>query len=335
MRESLEADSMSGASLTIWCNAEFPEPALTLLREGVRGHRLIFAAQRSASVLTSGAPDPTLGEADIAFGQPDPQSVLESPRISWVQLTTAGYTRYDTEQFRQGVASRGGKVSNSSQVFAEPCAEHALAFMLSQARQLPQSFEVQRGDRSWPSLPLRVNCRLLQGQSILLLGYGAIARRLVEMLAPFRMDVRVLRRQPTGEESGTVVAPEDLERALGEVDHVMNILPDNPATRQCIDSAKFAAMKPGAVFYNIGRGTTVDQEALLAALNSGRLAAAYLDVTEPEPLPPEHPLWAAPNCFITPHTAGGFLEEPEALVRHFLGNLERFVSGAELRDRII
>ncbi|MGV3531251.1 MAG: NAD(P)-dependent oxidoreductase, partial [Chthoniobacteraceae bacterium] len=234
-----------------------------------------------------------------------------------------------------GLIFRGAMVSNSSSVFAEPCAEHALAFMLAQARQLPQSLDDQRGSRGWPSLPLRANCRLLQEQSVLLLGYGAIARRLAELVAPFRMDVRILRRKKSGTEVGTVITPDELERTLGEVDHVMNILPDNPETKRFIDERKFAAMKPGAVFYNIGRGTTVEQEALLAALQSGQIGVAYLDVTDPEPLPPEHPLWTAPNCFITPHTAGGFDREPEALVKHFLANLERFVAGGDLRDRVI
>ena len=94
-------------------------------------------------------------------------------------------------------------------------------------------------------------------------------------------------------------------------------------------------MRNGAVFYNIGRGTTVDQEALSDALRSGRLSAAYLDVTDPEPLPSEHPLWAMPNCFITPHTAGGHMDENEALVSHFLENLRFFVSGSPLINRII
>lgn len=93
-------------------------------------------------------------------------------------------------------------------------------------------------------------------------------------------------------------------------------------------------MKPGAILYNIGRGSTVDQAALLDALESKRLAAAYLDATEPEPLPPSHLLWSAPNCFITPHTAGGFIGEKERLVRHFLDNLRRFIAGEALRDRV-
>jgi phosphoglycerate dehydrogenase-like enzyme len=94
-------------------------------------------------------------------------------------------------------------------------------------------------------------------------------------------------------------------------------------------------MKEGAVFYNIGRGTTVDQEALVGALNGGRLAAAWLDVTDPEPLPPTHPLWTAPNCHITPHTAGGHNDEFHRLVGHFLGNLDRYVRGETLKDRVI
>ena len=94
-------------------------------------------------------------------------------------------------------------------------------------------------------------------------------------------------------------------------------------------------MKPGVVFYNIGRGKTVDQNALLEALRSRHLEAAWLDVSDPEPLPPDHPLLSAPNCFITPHTAGGHRNEAETLVRHFLDNFQRFLNNTPLNDRIM
>jgi phosphoglycerate dehydrogenase-like enzyme len=94
-------------------------------------------------------------------------------------------------------------------------------------------------------------------------------------------------------------------------------------------------MKKGAVFYNVGRGSTVDQDALLAALQSEHLAAAWLDVTEPEPLPAGHPLLSVPNCFITPHIAGGHTNESEMLVKHFLENFGRFLRGAPFRDQIM
>ena len=120
-----------------------------------------------------------------------------------------------------------------------------------------------------------------------------------------------------------------------QADHVVNILPESDATRGYVSASRIAQMKPGARYYAIGRGATTEQDALLDALNSGHLGAAYLDVTTPEPLPPEHPLWNAPNCFITPHTAGGHRGEDVRLVQHFLNNLRAFERGEELTDRVI
>ncbi len=321
--------------LTIWCNAQFSNPALAILQKGVESHRQVFSSQLSSSNLAAGAPDPTLAEADIAFGQPDPSSALQSPKLRWIQLTTAGYTRYDTDTFREGATQRQIAVSNSSQVYAQPCAEHALAFMLAEARQLPQCLNAQ-AHRGWDSARHRANSRLLAGQEVLLLGFGAIGHRLAELLAPFGVRIRALRRKQIGETGGPeVISLEHLPEALQSADHVVNILPDNPATRGFLSAARFAETKPGVVVYNIGRGTTVDQTALLGALNSGQVRAAYLDVTDPEPLSADHPLWAAPNCYITPHTAGGFGAEEEALVQHFLANLQRFIGGQELLDRVI
>ena len=115
---------------------------------------------------------------------------------------------------------------------------------------------------------------------------------------------------------------------------MIDLLPANEETTRLFDRRRFQAMKPGAVFYNIGRGTTVDQDALLDALRSGPLRAAYLDVTDPEPLPSDHPLWTTPNCVIT-HTAGGHSDEWNRLVEHFLANLRRHDAGQPLLDRVI
>lgn len=320
---------------TIWCNTQFSGRALELLNEGTRGHQLIFPEVRTTSSLAAAGKDAALAKADIAFGQPDAENVMQYERLRWVHLTSAGYTRYDTPEFRHAAAARGMPLTNSSSVFAEPCAEHAFAFMLANARRLDIARDVQRDDRSWPTLPIREKSRLLLGQSAVFLGFGAIARRLAEMLAPFSMKISALRRNPTGEEGVATITEEALQEALAGADHVINILPDNARTRNFFTAQLFDAMKPGAVFYNIGRGTTIDQEALVACLRSGRLAAAWLDVTEPEPLPPEHALWSAPNCFITPHTAGGHDTEMERLVRHFLGNLRKFEAGRELDDRVM
>lgn len=323
------------SNLTIWTNAQFSEAPRALLEQGLAGHRLIFSTQLSASNLAKAAPDPALREADIAFGQPDPELALDCPRLRWAQLTTAGYTRYDTPEFRAGFGARGALLTSSSGVYDEPCAEQVLAFMLAQARQLPASHESQRTDHAWPHLERRAICRLLLGQSVVLLGFGAIGRRLAELLAPFRTRIVAVRRKAVGDENVEIVTEDQLEAALAAADHVVNILPENPATIRFVNAGRLAKCKPGAIFYNVGRGTTVDQEALLAALRSGQLGAAYLDVTDPEPLPPAHPLWTAPNCHITPHTAGGHDDESVRLIRHFLENLGRFTRGEALRDRVI
>ena len=236
---------------------------------------------------------------------------------------------------KEALRARGAILTTSSGVFADSCAQHVLAMMLALGRQLPQSLRDQWTDRSWHYTERRYDSRLLTGQTVLLLGFGAIGRRLAELLAPFGMTLLALRRQTRSERAVRVIAAENISSALAEADHVVNILPENDETRGYVNARRLACCKPGARFYNVGRGTTVDQRALLEALESGRLGSAYLDVTEPEPLPPEHPLWTAPNCFITPHTAGGRHDQDEALAEHFLKNLAAFERGSAMADRIV
>jgi phosphoglycerate dehydrogenase-like enzyme len=324
-------------SKTIWTNHGFRPEALELFKQGLSaaGHRLIQSPKSSASVLAAGASDPSLDGADIAFGQPDVGDVKRLAGLRWVALTTAGYTRYDTADFRSAMTGRGTLVTSSSAVFADPCAQQMLAAMLALARNLPAQLRNQDGPREWRYLEDRFTASVITGQRVLLLGYGAIGRRLAELLKPFGCQITAYRRSPQGNEGVEVITDAGLTAALGVADHVVNILPDSPATRLLMNAARFAAMKPGARFYNVGRGTTVDHDALIAVLKSGRLNAAYLDVMEPEPLPPGHALWTAPNCFITCHLGGGTGDQDVKLVRQFLENLRRFEQGETLIDRIV
>ncbi|RFC48964.1 MAG: Phosphoglycerate dehydrogenase [Verrucomicrobia bacterium] len=322
-------------SLTIWCNAKFNEAVTRQLTEGTRAHRLIFSSQASANVLTAGAADPELAKADIALGQPNAADCLKAEKLRWVEVTTAGYTRYDTPEFREAFRARGAAFTNASGVFADPCAQHVLAMMLALGRSLLPSHRDQLTDHSWHYTERRYDSRLLTGQTVVLLGYGAIGRRLAELLAPFGMKLYAVRRSVRSEAGVHVISEEKISAILPLADHVVNILPDNAGTLNYVNARRLACFKPGAKFYNVGRGTTVDQAALLEALNSGRLGAAYLDVFDPEPLPPEHPLWTAPRCYITPHTAGGRADQDEAIVRHFLGNLAAFEQGGAMTDRVV
>ncbi len=260
---------------------------------------------------------------------------MDLPNLRWIHLTSAGYERYVFADFRHALQKRRAILTNSSSVYDEPCAEHLLAMILTLARQLPRSFDVQCNTRDWPSDDIRKNSHLLSGQTAVLLGYGAIARRLCDFLVPLRLNLIAVRRQLKGDEPIRTVTESELPHVLPYADHVLNILPGGRETQQFVSAARIADIKPGAIFYNVGRGSTVDQDALIAALESGHLAAAYLDVTDPEPLPPHHRLWKAPNCYITPHTAGGHANEFQRLVKHFLSNLGRFEIGEDLIDQIV
>ncbi len=323
----------------IFSDPKLDAATLEALKAGAAPHGLIFPEKVAASVLAAAEPDPAFGKADIAFGQPLLESIHASENLKWIHLSTAGFTRYDTPEFRAYAKEKGIIVTNSSGVYAEACAEHVFAFMLAQSRQLPASLplRVPNGAPEWNAL--RSSCRPLRGQNVLILGFGGIATRLVKMLAPFDMEVVAMRRTPRGDEGVKVITPDGVSSALAQADHVINILPDNAESVNYFDAARFAEMKPGAVFHNIGRGTTVDQGALYDALASGHLGAAWLDVTTPEPLPDDHPLWTLGNCHgnchITPHTAGGHANESLTLVNHFLANLRRYEKGEPLADRVM
>ena len=321
--------------MRIWCNYPLNEPAARLLHEGTRGHELLLHNQEDQPEAVRDSANTAPNDMQILFGQPKPEGLLANAVVRWVQLSSAGYTHYDREDLRAVFRARGAVLTNSSHVFDEPCAQHLAAMMLALARRLPVCLDNQRGPRRWlQGQAGDRQSRLLTGQMVVIYGFGAIARRLVEILAPLRMQVFGVRRAARGDEGVPILTEAEADARLGETDHVVDILPHNDSTRHFFGAERFARCRPGARFYNVGRGATVDQTALAKALRDGPLEMAYLDVTDPEPLPPEHELWSLPNCYITPHVAGSHADEDERLVRHFLANLAAFEVGLPLADRV-
>ncbi len=315
--------------LRIWCNFPFYEDLVEELRAQTSRHHLTLV-EPAITAPAPGEPAP-----QILLGQPEADYLL-THELRWVEITSAGYAAYDRDNLRESFRRRGLFLTNTSSVFDEACAQHLLAMILALARELPRCLENQRGAREWLHDETRRGRRfLLNGQTALIYGFGAIGHRLVELLRPLGMESIGVRRSARSNEGIRIVTPNEADTLLPQADHVINILPANGATAQFFNAARFARVKAGARFYNIGRGTTVDQPSLIAALHSGQLEAAYLDVTDPEPLPPEHPLWDTPNCFITPHIAGTHDREQARLLEHFLKNLSAFEAGAALTDRVI
>ncbi|OIR03679.1 glyoxylate/hydroxypyruvate reductase A [mine drainage metagenome] len=320
--------------MKVWLNMTLSEAALAALRRGLGAHSLVVSRHVTTNVHRPSERDEELLDADVAFGQPAPEDCLAAGRLRWIEVSTAGYTRYDSDEFLGALRRRGTVFTNASSVFADSCAQHAMAMMLALNRRLLASYRDQLTERPWHYDERRYESRRLTGTTVLLLGFGAIGRRLAELLAPYQCRLYALRRQARSEAGVRVVRVEELTAVLPLADHVVNLLPENEATRGFVNARRLACLKPGARFYNIGRGATVDQRALCEALESGRLGSAYLDVTTPEPLPPSDPLWEAPNCFITPHTAGGRHDQDDALVEHFLANLAAFEAGRPMTDRV-
>src|SRR5262249_43123926 len=158
-----------------------------MLAEKIAPHRLVHAAQLNTLNTVTSAVDANLEQADIAFGQPNAVQAMTLPALKWIHLTTAGYTAYDRDDFKASLRTRGARMTNSSGVYDDPCAQHLLAMMMAFARRLPESLRTQLDDRAWHWAQRRRESFLLNGQTALIFGFGAIAMRLCELLAPFKM----------------------------------------------------------------------------------------------------------------------------------------------------
>ena len=237
------------------------------------GTILIWPNRHRLQIWSPPVPDPMLARADIALGQPDPDQLISLATLRWVHLTSAGYTRYDRADLKGAFESREAILTNSSAVYAEPCAEHLLSMMFSLARQIPQCLEEQFGTRSWKSAEHRDQCRLLAGQSVLMLGFGAIGRRLAEFLEPLGMKITAVRRAEGKHGFVKIERTERVDDLLGSADHVVNLLPANPSTNGFM-SGPLRTHATDRDLLQYRRGSTVDQPGLISALQSQKIKGA-------------------------------------------------------------
>lgn len=225
-------------------------------------------------------------------------------------------------------------MTNASGIHAQPIAEHVLGLMLMFARQLHRAGR-QQAARHWESGPLQAGVKTLHGATVGIVGFGAIGRGLSPIASALGLRVIALKRVAGGAPGvERMFGPGQIVAFLKEAEYVINTLPLTAQTQGYFGPREFAAMRSDAVFINVGRGATVQTDALLRALQSGSIAGAALDVTDPEPLPADHPLWSLENVILTPHYAGahpGYVQRASAI---FLENLARFVVGHELTNLV-
>ncbi|GGV08774.1 2-hydroxyacid dehydrogenase [Actinomadura cremea] len=243
----------------------------------------------------------------------------------WVHIASAGV---DKVTFR-GLTESDTVLTNSRGVFDEPIAEYVLGLVLSFAKDLHGTVRLQ-AERRWRHR----ETERITGKRALVVGTGPIGRAIARRLSAAGLRVSGAGRTArTGDtDFGTVHATADLAAALAAADYVVLAAPLTPQTRGMIDAAALGRMRPSARLINVGRGSLVVQDDLVAALRDGRIAGAALDVFEEEPLPEKSPLWELPNVIVSPHMSGDTVGWRDELVELFADNFDRFTAGRPLRN---
>lgn len=271
-----------------------------------------------------------LSTAEVAFDfdYVRPANYLEyAPRLDWVQSTSSGIGSFVE---RTGLRDTKLTLTTAAGIHGQPLAEFVLWATLAVSKRYLLARAQQR-DAHWQ----RFYSSELAGSQMLVVGVGGIGRRVAEVMRANGVTVIGSKRtpaRPTDLGVDKCVAFADIDMVLPQMDHVVLACPLTPETERMINRDRLARFKPGASLINIGRGQLVDHDALLTALDQGTLGAAVLDVTDPEPLPTDHPLWNHEKTIIFPHSASTSVKENERLVDLFLDNLGRYVEGKELRN---
>jgi phosphoglycerate dehydrogenase-like enzyme len=270
-------------------------------------------------------PEVAWGTSDLfREGAPIGAFFSSLPRLDslrWFQSPAAGF---DSPVFSQ-LAARGVRITNAH-VNSIPIAEFVMRAVLDEFQQAAEWRSLAR-HRSW-----RIHdWREVSGSTWLVVGLGAIGSAVAVRARAFGATVIGCRRRPSADDpTDRTVTPDQLPEVVGQADVVVLAAPANPDTIDLVDGALLARMKEGSVLVNVGRGTLVDEGALLAALDRGTPAAAVLDVFRTEPLPDDHPLWAHPSVRVTPHNAAGGMGRLQRQADLFADNLDRYRAGEPL-----
>jgi phosphoglycerate dehydrogenase-like enzyme len=308
-------------------------PLVVLIRHPVTEPDLLALQSKFPTVeLVDATSEPVyrsrLSEAGVILSSRVPEADIDAaPELRWIHAISAGVD----STINQRMIDRGIVLTNSSGVHVPNIAEHIMALMLGFARAIPFHVRGQVQHR-WTHEMGHQRIFELRDQTIVVVGYGDIGESLGGFAHAFGMHVIGVRRSKPARQEGfaRVVGLDELREVVPLADHVAICLPLTPATQGLFDRSLLSSMKQGAYIYNIGRGTIIDQDAMIDLLTSGHLGGAGLDVTTPEPLNPDSPLWDLENVVITGHTSGQTPRHWEKAGAMFEANLRRFIAGEPL-----
>src|SRR5262249_41790508 len=295
------------------------------------------AGMRTVEVRTPDDLDACVGEADVLVvsGLWRNDLIARASKLRFVQSIGAGVDQFDREALR----ARGVRLASAQGVNEQAVSQHAMALILAMLRHIPAARDNQRS-RQWRGMISDLSQREdeLGGKTLLIVGLGRIGSRLAGLARAFGLRVIATKRDPsTGAGAADrVVADSQLRDLLPEADLVALTCPLTPQTEKLIDAAALGLMKPSAYLINVARGRVVDEPALIAALEAGKIAGAALDCTVEEPLPETSPLWSFDNVLITPHTAGETRRYEDNVLDVLMENLDRLWRGeTELKNQIV
>ena len=278
-----------------------------------------------------------ISEADVLVvsGLWRNELIGRAAKLKFIQSIGAGTDQFPREELR----AHGIRLASAQGVNERAVAEHAMALILALMRHIPTGRDNQRR-RHWRGMISDITRREdeLGGKTLLIVGLGRIGSRLATLARAFGLRVIATKRDPSagGGAADVVVSDARLAEVLPKADIVALTCPLTPQTEKLIGEAALAAMKPSAYLINVARGRVVDEPALIAALEAGRIAGAALDVTVEEPLPESSPLWNFDNVLITPHTAGETQRYEDNVIDVLLENLERLWRGeTTLKNQIV
>jgi phosphoglycerate dehydrogenase-like enzyme len=252
-------------------------------------------------------------------------SIMNAPQLKWLHTFSAGV---DSPFFIQ-LMERGVRLTNSSGATASPIAQTAILYMLALSRNV-RAWIRHQDKREWE----RHSFVELDGSRLAVIGMGPIGEEIARLGVAMNMNVEAIRRTPSGKEPCPTFSFDQLNNVVSRADWVVVALPLTPDTKQLFNKSLFATMQPGTCFVNVGRGELVDESALIAALQSGHLGGAALDVFETEPLSTDSPLWGMDNVIITPHSSGASQSSGLRAEEIFIENLAAYMAGTSLRNEV-
>jgi D-2-hydroxyacid dehydrogenase (NADP+) len=270
-----------------------------------------------------------LAQTVITYGLPEVQNLKEAASLRWIQLASAGVPW----NLCAPAKAANIRVTNLAGLYGPTIAEHALAMLLFLARNLHIARDNQKLAR-W-NRDLAFTMRDLHGKTLAIVGLGNIGQNIARLARGFGMRILGSRRRPQHTPMvDQVYGPQEMKAMLAEADYVAVAAPFIPQTDGLLGPAEFAAMKAGVIYVNVSRGPVAQEAALREALQSGKIAAAGLDVFAVEPLPADHPFWSMPNVLISPHYSGETVNNSRLPAQRFVRNLRAWLTNREFEGNV-